>query len=325
MRKSFDICGVTLLFVQAISTTGPAARGEGKGAILEKLRGLDKQALTAFTLTVRVEEPAHGWSQAQGWATKRYTFTRTQDQFAMTYDLEKLPPLRYWEPGQEGYHEHHFDKEGNLVLWIHTRKFAFADVEVNDEWEQRVLYRLTPGNEVSPGPVDSSVWRFTAGNTDGLALANMQRFLWALGRGYSASIGSDPESVEADEQGMLLTVRGSKGRGDGEIWSLELDLQNAYLVRTATIRNRTDGRLTREVKSKGTRWFGPVALAEEGSVTMPLGASHQLQWKVTLLDYSPESDGALIEEARGSIATALERKTNIIDRRIQGPREPNGE
>lgn len=292
---------------------------------LNALHRLDVQGLTSLTLTVRVEEPAHGWTLAQGWATRVYRFTRKDDTFAMSSVVEKLPRLRFLSAGQQGYREHDFDANGNLLLWIQTKKFAFRDTEVNDEWEESVLFRVTPEEDVAEGAIDASVWRFSPGTKDGPAFGNLERFFWALGRGYSPSIGSDPESVEADEQGMVLRVPGSKGKGDGEIWSLELDLRNAYLVRSATIRNKADGGLRMEIKSRGTRWFGPVALAEEGSVTMPLGGNHQLQWKVSLLDYSPESDDALIEEARHSIATALERRTNIIDRRIQGPREPNRE
>jgi hypothetical protein len=295
---------IIILTVLASSSSGE----EDSVQILDILRAADAEELPTFTLRVRLEEMASPFPD-QGTSVKTCTISRrAADEVAVACATERLPKPVYQPLGTANYNRYDYDFDGNLVIWMHVEEFALWSKERNERYFEVQSFFVSPQGVVVMSGEGRALDRYPV--TDAWTPPiRMQMVWWALGQGIAPDLHRLEDECSDEDGRKWLRVRGTRKRGslEGE-WNIVVEPSAGNLIRLGTFQYDIPNYTRFEVRTTGLRWFGTLALPEEGLLRLRFGQTcSDLPKKVVLEEFSFEADEELFEQVRKTLDNAASR------------------
>jgi len=255
---------------------------------------------------------------------RRLTTTALGDTWAAR--AETLDPgiPRYTEMLEEV----HYDRQGNLLAWRPTHHAVGGDPGFLASRRSIVLYTISPGGEVSSSSTPHTQINYR--DPAGRSFRHVVYPLWAAGRGFASHVDVI-EAISTDSDDGLIRVEATgRWRRPGR-WTLTIDPEADYLVRSAAFRNQGKDRPCLRVETAGIRWFGPsVALAETGArfigaAPATASAPHVRPPDVeyTLVGWKPSYNADMLSKLRQELRGPIPINARIYDHRAGAKAAPD--
>ncbi len=307
----------TMAAVLLILGEGPIS-ADPPALTLEGLRQGDPANLPAYTLRVKLEQPAGGLI-GQGVGRYVCVLTRGKPGFAGLCEAEELPKPVYFPPGTPSYRSDDYDSEGNLGLWVRAKNAILLTTTVNDDYDEGRTFGVNPQGVVVDTGVTRRIDRYAPDDLWGGGLSNLRRVWWALGQGLSGDFERIGSTSEAEGLQRVEIHSKSEGRWPG-VWHTAFDTEQSSLIRQASFISDARSDVSVEVTSKGARQFGPLTLAEEGIVRFP-SLRYPMETRVFLQNFEPRFDEELFRQVQKTLQRVLtEGNLLILDYRMDRTR-----
>jgi len=280
---------------------------------LETLRRTDEQTLREYTLKLAVESPFSMRGQQDNYV-KHVDVTVNSESTAIVWETTSLPAPIYFPPGTPGYQDMDYDDLGNLIVIMPVRGATVRTRQVHESSEEYVGFLTNSSGVAIKSPAASSVTRYKSTDENTLAVTQLRCWLWAIGRGLSGEL-NEPLDVAPQPDGLARLRAARLNRGQrSAIWEVLLDEKAEGLVRSADELDERVAWVTKEVRTKGTKWFGNVAFAEVGTTEIVFSPKRRLRFTVTIEDFVPKFDPSVLEKAQVIVAETLTSEyVRIID------------
>ncbi len=285
---------------------------ESAPANLGAAREADAAEVSTFALYVTVEREVSWVFPEQGRYTEGCTLTRSRERGAIICQTDYLPTPKYRAVGTGNYSPRDYDPSGNLYICMPTMHLALWTEDRNETYQEHTSFSVDPEGKALATGVIRALNRYAPDDRHAWSRGEMRKTWWALGQGIASGFQQlNEETIEADGR-RRLHVRGTSNHGplEGE-WDVVIEPSTGHLIRSASFQldvlEATPGL---EIETRGLRWFGGLALPEEGVVRSKLGASGVwLEKRVALKSFSHQANEqafARVREILDNAATADE-------------------
>jgi len=276
--------------------------------VLNAVRRANAAALSSFTLSVTVEREVSWVFPDQGRYTEECTLTRNGENAAIACHTTHLPNPVYREAGTANYALRNYDSEEQLYIAMPAMHVALWTDERNETYQEHKSFSIDREGVVMLRGQVRALNRYHADDQNAWSRGELRKTWWALGQGLASGFQA-VEGQTSDAGGpRRLHVRGTSNHGplEGQ-WNVSLDPSVEQLIRSASFQLDTlETAPGLEIETKGLRWFGGVALPEEGIVRTKLGASGAwLEKKVLLRYFSHGPDEHVFGRVRETLDNAI--------------------
>ncbi len=313
-----SVCSFATLCVQMFFTSGLYAEKIENGEVLAKLRNYDNLYASALTVRGEITVPPPFNAPHLPSTIRSFVFSEMQERIGLIERTdEKRLDLRYRVSTGAGDHDlpgQSYDDSGNLIMSITTGRVVSFEPDRSGMLNINTVFVVTPNREVEYRPGSRSV---VISNSDsGQVRTPINVVVWTIGRGYSDYI--DEVTDVATREDGLLVVHG-RGSFDHHVtgrWTLEINAQRQYLVRSANfVRDGDDAPFVVMTNMGISEDSSGTVFPNEGDC-MIAGTPYHLQ----IARVSFQTNEATLAEARREIDDRSAGNTSVMDFTVSPPK-----